>query len=52
LYKQATIGPCNTQQPAFYEVVSRAKWYFLFLKKKNKKLINQKSISIIVIDII
>jgi acyl-CoA-binding protein len=26
LYKQATIGPCNTTQPYFYQVVERAKW--------------------------
>ncbi|RCN51477.1 acyl CoA binding protein, partial [Ancylostoma caninum] len=26
LYKQATVGPCNTPQPAFWNVVDRYKW--------------------------
>ncbi len=25
-YKQATIGPCNTTQPYFYQIIERAKW--------------------------
>ncbi|EPB74441.1 acyl CoA binding protein [Ancylostoma ceylanicum] len=26
LYKQATVGPCNTLQPPFWDVVARYKW--------------------------
>jgi len=26
LYKQATVGPCNTSQPWAVQVVERAKW--------------------------
>jgi len=26
LYKQATLGPCTASQPAFWDVVNRAKW--------------------------
>eukprot|EP01105_Mastigella_eilhardi_P026379 TRINITY_DN7592_c0_g1_i1.p2 TRINITY_DN7592_c0_g1~~TRINITY_DN7592_c0_g1_i1.p2 ORF type:complete len:240 (+),score=79.86 TRINITY_DN7592_c0_g1_i1:25-720(+) len=26
LYKQASVGPCTTSRPAFYELVGRAKW--------------------------
>lgn len=26
LYKQATVGPCNTTQPWAFQVVERAKW--------------------------
>ena len=25
-YKQATVGPCNTPQPYFYQIIERAKW--------------------------
>uniref|UniRef100_A0A182K5S8 Acyl-CoA-binding domain-containing protein 6 n=1 Tax=Anopheles christyi TaxID=43041 RepID=A0A182K5S8_9DIPT len=27
LYKQATVGPCNTPKPAIYSMAARAKWY-------------------------
>lgn len=26
LYKQATVGDCNTPKPAIYEFVAKAKW--------------------------
>lgn len=26
LFKQATIGPCNTEQPYFYKIEDRLKW--------------------------
>ncbi|CAI2348571.1 unnamed protein product [Caenorhabditis sp. 36 PRJEB53466] len=26
LFKQATVGPCNTQQPYFYKIEERLKW--------------------------
>lgn len=26
LYKQATIGDCNTEQPSFYQLTEKAKW--------------------------
>jgi acyl-CoA-binding protein len=26
LFKQATVGPCNTQKPSWIDVVARAKW--------------------------
>jgi acyl-CoA-binding protein len=26
LYKQSTVGPCNTPKPGFWDVVARAKW--------------------------
>ncbi|KHJ83724.1 acyl CoA binding protein [Oesophagostomum dentatum] len=26
LYKQATVGPCNTSQPGFWNVVEKFKW--------------------------
>ena len=25
-YKQATVGPCNTERPGFFDPVGRAKW--------------------------
>lgn len=28
LYKQATVGDCNTAQPWFYDVKAKAKWTF------------------------
>lgn len=33
LYKQVSEGDINTQRPGLFDVVGRAKWYILYIKK-------------------
>ncbi|GMS94609.1 hypothetical protein PENTCL1PPCAC_16784, partial [Pristionchus entomophagus] len=27
LFKQVTVGPCNTEKPAFWNLIERYKWF-------------------------
>lgn len=37
LYKQVTVGNCNTSRPAFYDMVGKAKWDAWNSKKGTSK---------------